>query len=245
MSFFESLDTYRKSFRRLASGLAARAHVLRARRMGALSAREVFAKIYETHHWGRGHSRSGTGSDLQQTAVIRAQLPVVLSELGAKTLLDIPCGDFFWMEKVDLGIDYIGADVVPDLIERNRQAYVRPGRTFVTLDLCQDKLPKVDLVFCRDCLVHLSFRDIEKAFFNLKQSSSMFLLTTTFIDRDRNFDIPTGAWRPLNLQLPPFNLPPPLHLINERCTEGDGSWGDKSLGLWRISDLVVSGQPTS
>ena len=35
----------------------------------------------------------------------------------------------------------------------------------------------------------------------------------------------------------PFNFPPPLRLVNENCTEGDGAYGDKCLGLWRLADL--------
>jgi hypothetical protein len=41
----------------------------------------------------------------------------------------------------------------------------------------------------------------------------------------------------LNLQLPPFNFPAPLRLIEENCTEDGGKYADKSLGLWRLSDL--------
>jgi hypothetical protein len=43
-------------------------------------------------------------------------------------------------------------------------------------------------------------------------------------------DIRTGGWRTLNFQLPPFNFPPPLHLLNENCTEAGGKFFDKSLG---------------
>jgi len=46
-----------------------------------------------------------------------------------------------------------------------------------------------------------------------------------------------AGWRALNLTLPPFNLPPPTLLILEKCTEAGGNAGDKSLGLWRITDL--------
>jgi len=28
-----------------------------------------------------------------------------------------------------------------------------------------------------------------------------------------------------------------LRLLNENCTEGDGAFGDKSLGLWRVDDI--------
>ena len=34
-----------------------------------------------------------------------------------------------------------------------------------------------------------------------------------------------------------FNLPAPVKLINEGCTEDGGKFADKSLGLWRVEDL--------
>ena len=55
-----------------------------------------------------------------------------------------------------------------------------------------------------------------------------------------NIDIVTGDWRPLNLERPPFGFPPAHELINEQCSEGNGAFRDKSLGLWRIADLPTS-----
>ena len=204
------------------------------------SMREVFTEIYRNNLFGGRDSRSGTGSDLIQTAEIRQRLPTLLKEIGVQTMLDIPCGDFHWMKEVDLGVDYTGADVVVEIVNRNQRLYGHEKCRFMTLDLVQDSLPKVDLVFCRDVLVHFSFADIFATLLNMKRSGSEYLLTTTFTDRSTNIDIPTGHWRPLNLQIAPFKFPAPVAIINEKCTEGDGSWGDKSLGLWKICDIPVA-----
>jgi len=84
------------------------------------------------------------------------------------------------MKHVDLdGIDYTGADIVADLILGNGQ-YEASKVHFCILNLIDDKLPKIDLVFCRDCLVHLSFRDTFRALHNICDSGSIYLLTTTF-----------------------------------------------------------------
>jgi hypothetical protein len=93
----------------------------------------------------------------------------------------------------------------------------------------------VDLVLCRDCLVHLSSKDAVAALRNLKRSGSTYLLATTFPEHTDNPDVITGYWRPINLELPPFALPRPMLMINEGCPERGGA--DKSLGLWRIADL--------
>src|SRR6266571_3461258 len=88
--------------------------------------------------------------------------------------------------------------------------------------------------FFRDCLVHLSNRLVHKALARIVQSRSTYLLTTTFPARTKNYNIPTGKWRPLNLCVAPFNLPRPTRVINEG--NSDASYSDKSLCLWRISD---------
>jgi hypothetical protein len=197
-----------------------------------------FADIYRRNLWLDAESRSGPGSRLSQTANLRQALPPLLAELQATQLLDAPCGDFNWMRHVQLnGTEYVGGDVVPDLVARNRELYSGPRRRFITLDLTADALPRADVIMCRDCLPHLSFADALTVLANLRRSNAQYLLTTTYTERQENYDCATGCWRPLNLQRPPFNLPPPLKLINEGCTEGDGVLADKSLGLWRLADL--------
>ena len=186
-------------------------------------------------------SFSGTGSDAHQTAIITKELPFIFKDYRVTTVLDIPCGDFHWMKNVDLtSIDYVGADIVNDLIEKNSVQYGKDSLRFQKLDLIENKLPKVDLIFCRDCLVHLSFEDIFHALHNICASQSEYFLTTTFTERTKNRDIATGDWRTLNLEVDPFILPRPLKVINEGCTEGAGQYTDKTLGLWRIADVRES-----
>ena len=55
----------------------------------------TFSQIYEKKSWGDGESVSGPGSDLDQTAAIREALPKLLREIGARSMVDAPCGDFF------------------------------------------------------------------------------------------------------------------------------------------------------
>jgi hypothetical protein len=197
---------------------------------------EIFDNIYKTNYW-RGESRSGEGSDLIQTQQIREVLPSLLTSLGAKSMLDIPCGDYYWMQHVDLPVAYTGADIVQQVVDINNKKYSDSQHKFLHLDVCNDKLPQVDLIFARDLLVHLSYSDIRRTLQNMKESGSTWLLTTTFEGRDSNIDIKTGDWRTLNLQLAPFNFPEPAKIINEGCTQFNGDYSDKSLGLWKIQDI--------
>lgn len=203
-----------------------------------LSTEETFQEIYHSNHWDSDASVSGVGSDDGQTREISIQIPKLVNELGIKRFLDVPCGDFNWFSKMKLNLEsYIGGDILPEIIERNKQLFNDPSRKFMNINLIKDPLPNGDILLCRDCLVHLSHKDIQAAIQNIKQSKIEYLLTTTFPGCETNQDIVTGDWRIINLEKAPFNFPSPIKLINEQCTEGKGTYADKSLGLWRIQDI--------
>lgn len=203
-------------------------------------ASEIFTEIAENQLWEEQESISGPGSSLTQTGEIIRQLPAILAQFQIQTMLDAPCGDFNWMKEVDLGaVQYTGGDIVEKIVERNQARYAQPHRAFRVLDLMHDDLGTHDLLFCRDCLVHLSFADIQKVLSNLAKSNITWLMTTTFPNQHSNADIPTGGWRTLNFQIAPFHFPEPDFLLNEHCTEMDGIYADKSLGLWRIDRLKL------
>jgi len=204
------------------------------------SHQEIFTQIYETNRWGGGESVSGPGSGSIQTRHVRRELPFILRDFNINSILDLPCGDFFWMKDVDLGeVSYVGGDIIPKIIEDNNSLYKTPTRRFEVMDINSGPLPKADAVLCRDCLVHFSHADILLALANICESGALFLITTTFTYRSRpaNADCATGRWRRLNFELSPFNWPPPLHLLIEGCTEKDGTHTDKSLGLWPIGQI--------
>lgn len=204
----------------------------------AISLRDTFEHIYKTNLWGGADSVSGEGSSRIQTEHLESELSRLFGHLGIQVILDLPCGDFSWMQNVDLGpARYIGADIVPDIIASNQSQYGSPKHQFLTCDLTSDALPAADLLLCRDCLVHLSFADIYRALENISSSSITYFLTTTFPDHELNEDICTGDWRLLNLETPPFCFPSPLLMLNERCTEGKGRYPDKSLALWHVKDM--------
>lgn len=200
--------------------------------------KEKFAEVYERNIFGGSESRSGEGSDLTQTSIIRREIPRILQELGVKTFVDAPCGDWYWMREVDLPVElYTGLDIVEALVTKNQREFGNSKITFQCMNLAEADLPRADLIFSRDCLVHLSFADALKIIGNFKRSGAKYLLTTTFTGRKINEDLGDGFWRPLNMQLAPFYFPSPLRLINEGCTEGNNLFTDKSLGLWLLQDI--------
>lgn len=202
------------------------------------SLQDVFNHIYVNQVWGGGETVSGGGSWLTSTAFIRQQLPKIFDELNLKAIIDAPCGDFNWMQKVDLGhIQYIGIDIVPGLIEHNKQKYSNKNREFLCLDITTDALPYADLIMCRDCLAHLSIKNALNAVKNFKRSGAIYLLATTHIGTRVNSSNTDGSTSLYNLQKPPFNFPQPLLLLEELSAEPASRASKKSLGLWKLSAI--------
>jgi SAM-dependent methyltransferase len=201
------------------------------------STQEVFARMYQRNSWANAESASGDGSDLEQTTVVRKELSRLIADFNIRTLLDAPCGDFYWMKEVDRhGCRYLGVDIVPQMIAVNERNYGNDTTSFAVLDIMKDELPRVDLILCRDCLVHLPLEAGVKALQAFFRSGSRYLLSTTYpglVKRNRPLYI-TGNWRPLDLERAPFFLRAPLRVINEGCTETE-DYAEKSLGLWILN----------
>ena len=214
--------------------LAARwggAHELRWR---TTSRQDVFAEVYARQAWGSRESGSGTGSELRATGNLRERLPALLAHLGAETLLDAPCGDWNWMQHVDLPVKrYFGVDIVPDVVESNRRRFGDERHAFQLADLTRDPLPRADVILCRDCLVHVSFQDIGAILENFRATGARWLLLNTYPEVRWNRNQFTGrAWRRLNFRLPPFGFPEPQEMLS------DGGEVDPSqLALWPLQEL--------
>ena len=205
-----------------------------------LNLAQRFARIHDTNLWGAEESASGLGSEMDVTAVLRAELPRLLARLGAASLLDAPCGDAGWINQTDLGVRYLGIDIVPDLIEKLR-ACAGAGEIrgeYRLADITADDLPRCDAILCRDCLVHLSFANIARAVANFRASGAAWLIATTFPGWQTNADCEDGDWRALNFERAPFNWGASVELLNEDCQEAGGDWRDKSLGVWSLSAVV-------
>ncbi len=219
--------------RELLSRLSPEEAAARLRReVEGLSLAERFRLLHELGLY-HAESQSGEGSSLAETRALRAALPGLLARYEIESLLDLPCGDFFWMRTVDLtGIDYLGADIVPEIVAANEERFGTPGRRFRVLDAAADSLPAVDLILCRDLLIHLSLGDIARVLAGFAASGSRLLLTTHFAGCEENAEIVSGDFRPVNLCASPFGWPPPLAVIDEESRMAGGA--GRGLGLWRL-----------
>ena len=98
----------------------------------AESLEDRFNLIYQENHWSSNESISGDGSEIAYTKNLRSWLVKKINELDVKKLVDAPCGDFNWMKLVtqEVDIDYIGIDIVQDIIETNNKLYQNSNINF-------------------------------------------------------------------------------------------------------------------
>ena len=202
------------------------------------SLRDRFSHIYENAVWQMGDETtplSGRGSGLKSTLNVRHELPKILDSLGAKSVLDLGCGDFSWMSEIQLRQLYIGADIVGSVIRANIQRFASPKHRFLTIDATKDALPVADVVLCREMIFHLSFSDIAMVLKNIALSGAKYVILTNDKVTKFNADIVSGDYRVLNLLIKPFSFPSPLHSMSD-CAVSEG----RSLDVWKSSDLRYS-----
>ncbi len=87
----------------------------------------------------------------------------------------------------------------------------------------------MDAVLCRDCFIHLSNRQVLLAIQQFKASGIRYMIASTY-PVDINEEIPTGYYRPVNLEKPPFNLPVPLEKLKD-YPEGEV---ERWLAVWKL-----------
>ncbi len=195
------------------------------------SLKEIFDRIYEKNLWQSSETVSGKGSELIFAQNLLLHLPVVLKKYNVKTVVDAPCGDYNWILHLDYRFEkYTGIDIVQKLIEKNKK-YENERVKFFAGDILAYNIPSSDLIFCRDCFIHLTFKQIFKALENFKKSGAGFIMLTSY-DNCRNEDVLAGQFRKINLLLPPFNFPAPKDIIQELPSE-EG----KYFCLWKLEDL--------
>lgn len=179
-----------------------------------------------------GKSIWGPGDYLKNSVKLVELLPGVLDELKIKSFIDIGCGDFLWLSKLDWSnIKYTGYDIVKDLIKENSENF--EGFDFDTINLIEDECPKADMIFMRSVFIHTSIKDCKKMIKNIKESGSTYLMASTLPYIKENKDTSCLWLVKRNLEIEPFNLPEPLFLIPEMNRDDINNY----MGVWRINDI--------
>jgi SAM-dependent methyltransferase len=168
----------------------------------------AFTQIYDSNAWGCGSGHSSPA----YSAPYMAMLADFMRNNGVRTVVDLGCGDWQHSRAMDWsGIRYRGFDVVESVIAANTKRFSSDTVTFHLLRQMAE-LPDADLVICKDVLQHVPNADVA-AHLDLLLHHYKFAIITNDISCTRdgcaedntNLDIPVGAYRQLQLDLPPFN----------------------------------------
>lgn len=207
------------------------------------SAEDRFTEIYKSNYWLGGESASGPGSSIRYTSEFQSEFQRVISELSIRSVFDGPCGDFHWMKHVlpAVNIRYIGGDIVAPLIDDLSSKYASPSISFVHLDLTRGPFPKADLMLCRDCLFHLSYRDTELVLRTFLSSGIPYLFTSNHENRGEivNRDIETGDFRRIDLFAAPYHFPSdPIYTMRDAVSSDP----DKKMCMWSRDQVAIAVQ---
>jgi SAM-dependent methyltransferase len=180
----------------------------------------VFSRIFRDHSWG-GVSRSGPGSDLIQLETYLAILQACLRRPDVNRVVDVGCGDWTASSVIDWsGIDYLGIEIVPELVQLLTDKYANEQIGFQSADALETKGLSADLCIVKEVLQHWSNDSVHR-FLAMLKNFKFALITNdqlcqvwdenetccTLIEQaELNADIENGAYRPLDIRKPPFNI---------------------------------------
>jgi SAM-dependent methyltransferase len=197
--------------------------VLKHRRWRHLTAREVFSEVYAKGIWGgpAGSLCSGGGSDEEFAEPYCRHIQQFVAARGdaGVTIVDLGCGDFRVGERLIRYVPesrYIGVDIVPGLIERNRTDYSTDRVSFVCRDIIDDELPQGDICLLRQVLQHLSNAEIASILRKLAVYRHVFITEQYPVsdlgvipnrDKPHGPDVRLDRNSGVYLDKPPFALP--------------------------------------
>ena len=129
--------------------------------------KEAMIQIYEKNLWGGNSTEFYSGEGSHLTNIIQPYIEAVSIFLKSFEepikVCDLGCGDFnVGKELVSLTKNYVGVDIVPELISRNQRLFQNENLSFICLDLAVDDLPMGDCALVRQVLQHLSNDEVKK-----------------------------------------------------------------------------------
>lgn len=182
------------------------------------STRDVFTEIYANNLWGgnTGEFYSGTGSDVQMAEPYIRLVQSFIKEQNVRSVVDLGCGDFrIGRHIAEAAESYVGVDIVPALVDRNRAEFGSDKVSFLCLDMINDDLPSADLCLIRQVLQHLSNQQIAAILAKIRQYPytmitehypSVGLAGKPNIDKPHGPDTRLYNNSAVYLDLPPFNV---------------------------------------
>ena len=196
----------------------------------------IFNLIFRSYHWRDYHktnnneSNSGVGSDLNVTKQLIKDLDIFLKSNQIESILDIACGDFFWMNKLissNNHLNYLGLEIVGSIVENNIKIFSNQKVKFICSDVINEELPQNhDFILVRDFLIHIKNIDIINLIQKIKKSNCKYFAINNFPNIKSNDEIKGyGHHRYINIEIPPFNLNNVYKVIDDH---------DRKLNIYKI-----------
>ncbi|MDR2523705.1 MAG: class I SAM-dependent methyltransferase [Synergistaceae bacterium] len=168
----------------------------------------AFNYIYKENYWESG---SGLGSHPDATINYRGILENFITEYSIRSIVDLGCGDWQFSRYVKWGnVNYIGYDVVQDVIEANISQYATPNISFIHLRPEEiGTIKEADLFIAKEVFQHLPNDEI-KSILDIALLKYKYLLVTDVISANGyesiNDDIKFGYFRCVDITRPPFSF---------------------------------------
>ena len=196
----------------------------------------IFNLIFKSYHWRDYHkttineSDSGLGSDLIVTKQLIKDLDIFFKNNQITSILDIACGDFFWMNKLinnNKHLNYLGLEIVESIVKNNNKIFSNQKVKFKCTDVINEELPQNhDFILVRDFLIHIKNTDIINLVHKIKKSNCKYFAINNFPNIKKNDEIKGyGHHRYVNIEIPPFNLTNVFKVIDDH---------DRKLNIYKI-----------
>ena len=158
----------------------------------------IFDIIYKYNLWGNG---SGTGSLSWNNKDYILFLQKTLKKRNIKKILEIGCGDYRLWKDIDYDGEYIGIDIVDNIIIDNYK-FSTDKIHFLNWDISKYpiNIDNIDLVIIKDTFIHLQNNIIFNILNNIKLLQPKYMLITEDTHyMNIQYDIKDGMYRPINI----------------------------------------------
>lgn len=169
----------------------------------------IFTNLYETGAWGtneEGLGSSGPESTIENSLPYIKFVENFIQMNAITSVVDAGCGDWSFSRAVNWGqVNYVGVDIVKQVIERNQTAFSSPKVSFIHADINEADLPAADLLICKDVLQYLSNEEVHQFLSRIDKFKYCLITNDACPNGDnKTRSIVCGDHRPLDLSRPPF-----------------------------------------
>lgn len=143
--------------------------------------RDIFTKIYKENWWGGKEDEFNSGRGSHNNLVLQPYVDTLIDYLkeyrqNLPKIVDLGCGDFnVGKNFINYCSEYVGVDVVPELIEKLKKDNYPSFIKFLCADIVDDDLPDGDLCLIRQVFQHMSNEQIIKVLPKLKKYKVIFI----------------------------------------------------------------------